>query len=51
MKVKCGNVGSEVQAFNIEDMRRHTQTISKMYGHIQIVRSYYKVKTVLRGGV
>ena len=27
-------------------MRRHIQMISKMYGHIQRVRSYYKVKTV-----
>ena len=28
-------------------MRRHIQTISKMYGHVQRVRSYSKVKTVL----
>ena len=47
MKKKCGHVGSEVRTFNVKDMPRHIQTISQIYGHIQRVQSYSKVKTVL----
>ena len=46
MSTKFRHIGSEVQTFNILDMCRHIQTISQMYGHIQRVQSYSKVKTL-----